>query len=122
MAVKGRVEVVSRAIAVITAHHEVEQTMAFDARNEHLLKVSGVGNAFHARHQTERKLVFLRERYALGQHVFQGLSVKLGVGLGFGLTVVELQTTDRKSTRPELQSRQYLVCRLLLEKKKKFKI
>src|SRR3712207_9021875 len=24
---------------------------------------------------------------------------------------------DRKSTRPELQSRQYLVCRLLLEKK-----
>src|SRR3712207_7267545 len=28
--------------------------------------------------------------------------------------------TDRKSTRPELQSRQYLVCRLLLEKKKEF--
>src|SRR3712207_8544379 len=27
-------------------------------------------------------------------------------------------TLDRKSTRPELQSRQYLVCRLLLEKKK----
>src|SRR3712207_8839871 len=27
--------------------------------------------------------------------------------------------TDRKSTRPELQSRQYLVCRLLLEKKKR---
>src|SRR3712207_8994977 len=26
---------------------------------------------------------------------------------------------DRKSTRPELQSRQYLVCRLLLEKKNK---
>src|SRR3712207_7993542 len=26
--------------------------------------------------------------------------------------------SDRKSTRPELQSRQYLVCRLLLEKKK----
>src|SRR3712207_7939984 len=26
-------------------------------------------------------------------------------------------TLDRKSTRPELQSRQYLVCRLLLEKK-----
>src|SRR3712207_7423324 len=25
---------------------------------------------------------------------------------------------DRKSTRPELQSRQYLVCRLLLEKKR----
>src|SRR3712207_8162571 len=29
---------------------------------------------------------------------------------------------DRKSTRPELQSRQYLVCRLLLEKKKNDKI
>src|SRR3712207_8342467 len=29
------------------------------------------------------------------------------------------RTIDRKSTRPELQSRQYLVCRLLLEKKKK---
>src|SRR3712207_7438362 len=29
-----------------------------------------------------------------------------------------LRQTDRKSTRPELQSRQYLVCRLLLEKKK----
>src|SRR3712207_7191676 len=30
-------------------------------------------------------------------------------------------TADRKSTRPELQSRQYLVCRLLLEKKKNTK-
>src|SRR3712207_8041240 len=29
---------------------------------------------------------------------------------------------DRKSTRPELQSRQYLVCRLLLEKKKTYRI
>src|SRR3712207_1971148 len=28
------------------------------------------------------------------------------------------RAVDRKSTRPELQSRQYLVCRLLLEKKK----
>src|SRR3712207_8328802 len=28
-----------------------------------------------------------------------------------------LRDGDRKSTRPELQSRQYLVCRLLLEKK-----
>src|SRR3712207_8581886 len=27
---------------------------------------------------------------------------------------------DRKSTRSELQSRQYLVCRLLLEKKKQY--
>src|SRR3712207_8100595 len=31
-------------------------------------------------------------------------------------------TLDRKSTTSELQSRQYLVCRLLLEKKKKKKI
>src|SRR3712207_8759146 len=31
---------------------------------------------------------------------------------------VRHQRQDRKSTRPELQSRQYLVCRLLLEKKK----
>src|SRR3712207_8102549 len=30
----------------------------------------------------------------------------------------EQVSQDRKSTRPELQSRQYLVCRLLLEKKK----
>src|SRR3712207_7358145 len=32
------------------------------------------------------------------------------------------EEADRKSTRPELQSRQYLVCRLLLEKKKKTKM
>src|SRR3712207_7475200 len=31
-------------------------------------------------------------------------------------------STDRKSTRLELQSRQYLVCRLLLEKKKTYLI
>src|SRR3712207_8290951 len=36
-----------------------------------------------------------------------------GVGRDDGL-----EPEDRKSTRPELQSRQYLVCRLLLEKKK----
>src|SRR3712207_8319035 len=34
-----------------------------------------------------------------------------------GRLVVEHVEEDRKSTRPELQSRQYLVCRLLLEKK-----
>src|SRR3712207_7101319 len=32
---------------------------------------------------------------------------------------LDRRVEDRKSTRPELQSRQYLVCRLLLEKKKK---
>src|SRR3712207_8498501 len=40
--------------------------------------------------------------------------------LGRGAAVlepVEEGRLDRKSTRPELQSRQYLVCRLLLEKK-----
>src|SRR3712207_7927222 len=30
---------------------------------------------------------------------------------------IGLTSGDRKSTRPELQSRQYLVCRLLLEQK-----
>src|SRR3712207_7695228 len=33
--------------------------------------------------------------------------------------VIGCSAADRKSTRLELQSRQYLVCRLLLEKKKK---
>src|SRR3712207_7834761 len=33
----------------------------------------------------------------------------------------EIEDRDRKSTPSELQSRQYLVCRLLLEKKKKEK-
>src|SRR3712207_7705321 len=37
---------------------------------------------------------------------------------GFGMWAVELGGEDRKSTRLNLQSRQYLVCRLLLEKKK----
>src|SRR3712207_8804514 len=46
-------------------------------------------------------VVDLLERLrAAGQHVRGAV----GVGL------------DRKSTRPELQSRQYIVCRLLLEK------
>src|SRR3712207_7308838 len=35
------------------------------------------------------------------------------------LTTVSNLIIDRKSTTSELQSRQYLVCRLLLEKKKK---
>src|SRR3712207_8540545 len=39
------------------------------------------------------------------------------VGLAVG--AAGRQGGDRKSTRLELQSRQYLVCRLLLEKKKK---
>src|SRR3712207_8777807 len=48
--------------------------------------------------------------------------VKRCVGLpGDTLEIVDGQVMingkDRKSTRPELQSRQYLVCRLLLEKK-----
>src|SRR3712207_8723955 len=37
-----------------------------------------------------------------------------------GLPRVGVPHQDRKSTRPELQSRQYLVCRLLLEKKKTY--
>src|SRR3712207_8008151 len=40
----------------------------------------------------------------------------LPVGRGVAAEPVR-PTRDRKSTRPELQSRQYLVCSLLLEKK-----
>src|SRR3712207_7171661 len=39
--------------------------------------------------------------------------------LGNYITPVPAQQRDRKSTRLKLQSRQYLVCRLLLEKKNK---
>src|SRR3712207_8731839 len=46
-------------------------------------------------------------------------NVSVSVPIWFTLTRIELPT-DRKSTRLELQSRQYLVCRLLLEKKKKY--
>src|SRR3712207_9008305 len=51
------------------------------------------------------------------------LVVKRGPGAGsrFVLDSEEV-SADRKSTRPELQSRQYLVCRLLLEKKKQMDI
>src|SRR3712207_7863137 len=49
------------------------------------------------------------------QHYFQGLGIErikeyLGQGYGFGVPRSEEHTS-------ELQSRQYLVCRLLLEKK-----
>src|SRR3712207_7700015 len=46
-----------------------------------------------------------------GVQLLHELEVLDGPGLAF-------PAADRKSTRPELQSRQYLVCRLLLEKKK----
>src|SRR3712207_8594830 len=41
-----------------------------------------------------------------------------GGGVDPGESVAQAAIRDRKSTRSELQSRQYLVCRLLLEKKK----
>src|SRR3712207_6897007 len=48
------------------------------------------------------------------------LALELGAARVGTLTLDDLaDRLDRKSTRPELQSRQYLVCRLLLEKKKK---
>src|SRR3712207_7406413 len=47
---------------------------------------------------------------AEGNRYLDGMSGLWCVNVGYG--------RDRKSTRPELQSRQYLVCRLLLEKKK----
>src|SRR3712207_8231929 len=58
---------------------------------------------------------------------FDPLSHEPGVRVRFTESPVEILeadlavlpgTKDRKSTRLELQSRQYLVCRLLLEKKK----
>src|SRR3712207_8947891 len=51
-------------------------------------------------------------------------AVTIGVGLGylaivFTFSRAAVLAADRKSHTSELQSRQYLVCRLLLEKKKK---
>src|SRR3712207_8904937 len=70
--------------------------------------------------RSDRQLPLAREPYGAGQRRNQGRdgsgrlrdlhrSLRRGGGV------------DRKSTRLELQSRQYLVCRLLLEKKKKTK-
>src|SRR3712207_8942941 len=52
--------------------------------------------------------------------LFQGLRTLFRGVLGLPGRCIGfvLDHRDRKSTRPELQSRQYLVCRLLLEKKK----
>src|SRR3712207_7293726 len=46
------------------------------------------------------------------------LSTATKTALDFGAVARYIIASDRKSTRSELQSRQYLVCRLLLEKKK----
>src|SRR3712207_6969954 len=58
--------------------------------------------------------------------VHDALAVVRLVEVGEAVHVAELlgvfvRHRDRKSTTSELQSRQYLVCRLLLEKKKKIK-
>src|SRR2546422_9451888 len=51
-----------------------------------------------------------------GRSVFCGVGERTREGNDLYL---EMKERDRKSTRPELQSRLHLVCRLLLEKKKK---
>src|SRR3712207_6895619 len=64
------------------------------------------------------------QRPGVGADVAQGGEETAdGVGGGENDPVVVRHPAggrDRKSTRSELQSRQYLVCRLLLEKKKKY--
>src|SRR3712207_7398776 len=69
------------------------------------------------------------ERVAVGgDEARPGLVVGVGIGLGIeareeGQRLLEGQTQQARSEEhtSELQSRQYLVCRLLLEKKKKIK-
>src|SRR3712207_8011470 len=54
------------------------------------------------------------QRRGLGEAALRAL----GLGADEQRTRVHLDRGDRKSTRLNSQSRQYLVCRLLLEKKK----
>src|SRR5258707_8541534 len=71
------------------------------------VQVGGVGLRFiFDTHQRSRKL---RNLPLLGQHQRDRLMVELD------LLVIERRSEEHTS---ELQSRQYLVCRLLLEKKK----
>src|SRR3712207_7023383 len=65
--------------------------------------------------------VDLLQRGELGIHVaisVQRVLIGFGIGAGLGLLVGALVGRSEEHTS-ELQSRQYLVCRLLLEKKKK---
>src|SRR3712207_8595486 len=69
-----------------------------------------------------RKLMGGTQVFMAALMVFLGLVTAAGVVTPAQILVVAFLTgtasADRKSTRLELQSRQYLVCRLLLEKKK----
>src|SRR3712207_8210230 len=67
----------------------------------HVLQFSAKGSLF--------KLTFPREHSDDFAGYFKAIDARRAWAAG---------TRDRKSTTSELQSRQYLVCRLLLEKKK----
>src|SRR3712207_8056901 len=54
-----------------------------------------------------------------GVVVWAGVVLSVGVVLSAGVVIVSAGTTRSEEHTSELQSRQYLVCRLLLEKKKK---
>src|SRR3712207_8266695 len=77
------------------------------------LDISAV--SFHKMIQSAKKLDAISEygsivalSYVAAQRTFYGYN-----------DMADAKALDRKSTPSELQSRQYLVCRLLLEKKKK---
>src|SRR3712207_8597905 len=66
------------------------------------------------RSRRARDLVVLLPRHALADRLLHVLR-----GLGEDVRLVELIENRSEEHTSELQSRQYLVCRLLLEKKKK---
>src|SRR3712207_7103887 len=63
------------------------------------------------------------EALPLRRHLQEGPDLRADAGhpSGHGLAVVELAFRRSEEHTSELQSRQYLVCRLLLEKKKVYK-
>src|SRR3712207_7891902 len=66
--------------------------------------------------------LFRSAEYAMLPRATQSRTPRESVSGRIGGRTHEIQRLigDRKSTRPELQSRQYLVCRLLLEKKNEY--
>src|SRR3712207_6863050 len=61
----------------------------------------------------------LRGEIVPGARFPEGVEVVTGGGPAFGVDFLDLTYRSEEHTS-ELQSRQYLVCRLLLEKKKKY--
>src|SRR3712207_7387795 len=80
-------------------------TTLFRSRGTEARQVDGVGRRLH-RHRPTVVVEF-------GCHAVRGVAVALGKGIGVGHDQL-LRSEEHTS---ELQSRQYLVCRLLLEKK-----